>query len=511
MPKLRIVWGDGFIRVTPSIPPELTKALRYWHREFVQDPQTYKMVMQGHYRDCYQIGVESDPTTNLTAEYLTTLSGFMHKIKRTLQEHGIEFEVVDERMPFPEPDITAALNGLRDYQMECSYTALMSGGGIIACPTGWGKTHVIASLLRAYKQEDLCARNTPLSVITTASKDIAEQNYNSLKLVMPNREVGLIMSGRRERSDDIQVITLDSLHHIKPDDIGIMIVDEVHEAATAARSELIQGARFARRWGASATPSGRYDGSDLVTEGLVGPVVYKRAYQQGVLDGALVPIVVYWVEVPHPHIGLTKWLKYKQHKARYDWGVDKNESQNNLISALMKQIPDALQTLCIMRHTAQMNLLAPALPGVQYVHAKTDAKALQTQRQYDLVPISPAQRKELYTTFKAGTLRKIMSTYVYKQGVDFPELEIMINAGGGGSEIVSGQIPGRGSRPSLDKDKAYMIDFWHPWDTEERNGKMVPGTIFGDDTGRDKVYAKLGFERHWVKDITQLPFIPVKV
>ena len=114
----------------------------------------------------------------------------------------------------------------------------------------------------------------------------------------------------------------------------------------------------------------------------------------------------------------------------------------------------------------------------------------------------------MYTKFRSGEIRKIMSTYVYKQGVDFPELEVMVNAGGGGSEIVSGQIPGRGSRPSLDKDKAFLIDFWHPWDTEERNGKQVPGAVFGDDTGRDKIYAKLGFGRHWIKDINQLPFMP---
>ena len=507
MAKLRVYWGDGFIRVSPAIPPELTKALRYWHREFVQDPQTYKLVMQGHYRDCYQTGLESDPTTNITSEYLVTLSGFMHRIKDKLQEHGYDFELVDARTPFPKPDMLTALDGLRDYQMECSYTAIMSGGGVIACPTGWGKTHIIASILRAYKQEDLCARNTPMSVITTASKDIAEQNYNSLRKILPNREVGLIMSGKKERSDDIQVITLDSLHHINPDEIGIMVVDEVHEAATAERSDQIQLARFARRWGASATPSGRYDGSDLVTEGLVGPVIYRRTYQQGVADSALVPIVVYWVTVPGPHIGLAKWVKYKQHKAKYDWAVDRNDIQNNQIIWLLKNIPEAYQTLCIMRHTAQMNLLAPSLPGVQYVHAKTDAKSLQVQRQYDLVAISASQRKTLYTDFRSGKVRKIMSTYVYKQGVDFPELEIMINAGGGGSEIVSGQIPGRGSRPSTDKDRAYLIDFWHPWDTEEKNGKQMPGTVFGDDVGRDKIYAKLGFERHWIDDLNQLPFV----
>ena len=71
-------------------------------------------------------------------------------------------------------------------------------------------------------------------------------------------------------------------------------------------SEILTKFKYARKWGVSATPSGRFDGRDKVIEGLFGPVVYQRTYAQGISDGALVPIKVYWVYAPEPTIGLEK-------------------------------------------------------------------------------------------------------------------------------------------------------------------------------------------------------------
>ena len=49
--------------------------------------------------------------------------------------------------------------------------------------------------------------------------------------------------------------------------------------------------------------------------------------------------------------------------------------------------------------------------------------------------LSAQQRKDIYDGMFNGTIRKIMATYVYKQGVNFPGLSVIINAGGGGSEV----------------------------------------------------------------------------
>ena len=113
------------------------------------------------------------------------------------------------------------------------------------------------------------------------------------------------MSGYRKFTDDVQVITLDSLHLINPSDVGILIVDEAHNAASAERADSISKFTNAIRWGVSATPTGRFDGGDLVLEGLLGPVVCTRTSQDAVKLGALVPLEVYWVNAPEPKVGIT--------------------------------------------------------------------------------------------------------------------------------------------------------------------------------------------------------------
>lgn len=847
----RIHWGDGYLRVfMPRIPDELTKKLRYWHRSMEYDPAAGRQVVAGEYRYLHTIDMQVTDDQKVM-QCLLTMPGFMHRVKSTLTELGEEFVVIDERTPHPVPDIHAALQGLRDYQWECAYTMLMSGGGVIACPTGYGKclnpstpviyadgtirkmgavkvgdvllgddskprtvldridgtgpmyritpkngvpfevadhhilcltksgdckgdkypdghivcitvedyfkqsktfkhrhklykvavdwaetpvtvdpywlglwlgdgswnntvitneepevlnaireyaaslglalaiydhddrtpryaivkqagqvntlrrnmrtygllksrtkfiphafkvnsreirlkllaglmdsdgsltagtdfdfvntsaklvddvafvarslgfrvhqterqctgfgvtidayrvcitgdthliptrvrhkqasvrrqkkhalrtsftveriadgpyvgvrldgnhryllgdftvthnTHIIGGIIRAYSHEDLCARNTPLTVVTCAEQDIARQNYDTLVKALPTRDVGLVMGGVDDVSDDVQVITLDSLKRINADDIGLLIIDEVHTAATPSRSEQILKARRAIVYGASATPTGRFDGGDLLTEGMVGPVVYRSTYQDGVAVGALVPIVVYWINCPEPALGMQRYNNYKTRRGKYNQAVIKGKVQNQLVVDLLKAIPTELQTLCIMPQTAQMNEIVPLIDGIRYVHAKTSDKLLQEQGQRNLVGISAKERKQLYDDFKCGKIRKILSTYVYKQGVNFPDLAVLICPGGGGSEIIASQIPGRGSRRVDGKDIAYLIDFWHPWDeipadASKGQRKSRPGPVLKDDQERDKVYESLGFERHWVDNIEQLPFI----
>lgn len=91
--------------------------------------------------------------------------------------------------------------------------------------------------------------------------------------------------------------------------------------------------------------------------------------------------------------------------------------------------------------------------------------------------------------------------------VDFPDLRIVVNIGGGGSDIVAKQVPGRASRTSAGKDRAYIVDFDHAWDTVVRDGRERPGPVLADDRSRRRVYAELGFEQLDLKGVYELPWM----
>ena len=510
MRNINVHMGDGFLRLEPEIPESLKKKLTFWHRSIIYDERTHKRATTGSYKALYTEEVVLNAQNQLIHQ-VYTMPGFASRIAKLLQEEGYAVSYIDNRTPPPPYDLEKAMVGLREYQLETLYNAVVSGGGIISAPCGFGKTRIIKAIIHAFPRDQLIYRNTPLSVVVAADMDICRKNYNDIvDLFGKEREVGLVMTGEKTYSDDIQVITFDSLHKINPMDIGLLLVDEVHTAGTGKRTDMIMAAAKALKWGVSATPTGRFDGGDLVTEGLFGPIVYSSTYAEGITNGALVPIKVCWVKAPEPVIGVEAYNRYKTRLGKYNNGVEKNKDFSKEIVRLMQAIPDKYQTLCIMPHLQQMNELCAIDRDIKIVHGEQSADKLKENRYHDLYPISKKDRKDLYDQMSDGTIRKMLSTYVYKQGVDFPQLTVMICAGGGGSEIIAGQIPGRASRAGLEgKDCAYIVDFIHEWDTYEKNGKVGAGPILKDDKSRSKVYKQLGFEQLTFDTIDDLPFLDV--
>ena len=96
--------------------------------------------------------------------------------------------------------------------------------------------------------------------------------------------------------------------------------------------------------------------------------------------------------------------------------------------------------------------------------------------------------------------------------VSFDDLRIVLNLGGGSSEIASKQIPGRASRKIAGKDSAYIVEFRHPWDMKRIKTKAgytreVPGPVLHDDMAREKIYSEMGFEQVKLNSELELPWI----
>jgi superfamily II DNA or RNA helicase len=470
-----------------------------------------QLVATGEYRRLYDIKTVVAPGLEV-GKQLTTMPGFAHRVKNILEDEGFNVTFSDIRTPPPKADLDRAVVGLYDFQYEAVITALLSGGGQVSAPTGFGKTRLAAAIINAFPFEALKLRGTPLTILACPDKEITRKNYVDMCEILTDRKVGIIMSGKNKPSEDVNVVTMDSMHHIDPDDIGILIVDEVHTAPTSGRSDKLLNARFALRWGVSATPTGRFDGSDLINEGMFGPVVYQYSYQQGVKDGQLVPIKVCWVHAPQPKIGIDRYNKFKTRRGKYNHGVHNNPAFNAFVVKLLAATKETHQALCMVQFLDQMeSLLAYADAAklkVMHVHATTSTAPLEKAGYKHVMPISKDRRETTYEQMRAGDIRKAISTFIYKQGVNFPNLEVVINATGGGGELLAKQFPGRASRKVAGKDVAYIVDFWHEWDTSmDENGKTRRGPIFADDKSREKYYTELGFDQTWYNNIEDLPFI----
>ena len=514
--KATLTLGDGFVSVSP-FPQSILGRLHYWKRVMGYNESKHKRQVTGRDEVLYRVenGLSAD---GQPVETCFTLPGFAKRCKDHLLSENWEVTVFDKRTPLPQPNWVRAMEGLRDYQQPLVYKMLMSGGGILSGATGLGKSFVIKALCAAFDHEALRLRGTPTIVVAVPDKDITRQDYEALASLLPDREVGLVMSGSNKFSEDIQVVTLDSLHRLNPADVGVVIVDELHTAGSDTRAPELLKFQKARFFGVSATPDGRFDGKDIVAEGIFGPVVAEFTYQDGVKAGCLVPLKVLWIDAPEPPMGLKNYCKYKDRDTRYKWGVHKNGNLNAMIGRIFASIPDSLQTLGMLQFTDHMEevlrgcAMAGCNPMPTYVHAGTDPKKFPTNLFWHTRAVSKKDRDQIYDGMKSGTIRKAISTFIYRQGVSFNDLRIVINLCGCGSEIFAKQVPGRASRKVPGKDCAYIIEFRHHWDTKievDKNGRKheKAGPVFTDDRSRMRIYNELGFEQYTLVNERELPWI----
>ena len=493
---VRIVLRDGFLELSEA-PEGLLKKLRYFRRELAQVGRQRRV--RGRFEDLYAVRDDGS---------IITMPGFAHRVLCFFRESGRQFEFVDARTPMPRPDMEAAMAGLRPYQVRLVGRMLVNGGGILMAATGAGKTVISSAVIRAFHHEDLCSRGTPLAVFACPDKDINRKNRDELARFLPGRDVGIIMSGDNHPTDDVICCTLDSLEKIDPETVGVLVCDEMHTASSGGRQEVLSRFVKAARWGVSATPTGRFDGGDLVAEGLFGPVVAEFSYADGVAAGALVPLTVYWLDAPPPRDGLAAYARLRSRDGKMRHGSTANQAFNQMVADIMNSIPDDLQALCMTQYLEQMSGIHRRCTKGRtgFVHGESDPDNLAPYP--TLSAISSKQRKEIYADFREHRCNSMISSSVWRQGVDFPDLSVVVNAGGGGSDIVAKQIPGRASRAAEGKDEAYIVDFVHEWDREDpvsQSGKAGP--LLSADRARRKAYRNLGFKEVRCRSITELPFL----
>lgn len=496
----------------PKIPASVKKALTYKHKsiEALDEEKPWERGVVRTDTHLYDLKPHIDTERGLAGERLFTYAGLCQRMVDALYAAGMTVKIVDYRTPRPPYSLELACQDLYPMQAEDMRKMLEAGGGIGNFPTGYGKTRMMAGLIRAHNIRELHGRKTPLSVVTVADVSVAKKNYEDLVELLPDRDVGLITGSVTRRTEDVMVVSTDSLDRLtEPERVGVLIGDEVHGLASGPRAERIGRMSKALRWGLSATVTGRFDGADLLTEALFGRIVAKRTYGECMRAGMLVPITVCLLPLPPPpHIPLSQ-LAGRPREFMVRHGIVRNEALSRLVGDILKATPDSLQACAIMARIEQMDGIMEFCPaGTAYVHATTRADENMADMRH-VGPVSSKMRDDIYRRMRDGEIRKCLATHVYKQGVNFTRLQVVICPGGGGSKIVYGQVPGRASRriPG-EKEGAFIVDFVPTWDEYDTGaGKKVPGHLMRDFKSRLGVYEENEFIMRDVRRLADLPFI----
>ena len=347
----------------------------------------------------------------------------------------------------------------RSYQVEALTPWQQSHGrGVVVLPTGAGKTVVALMAIERLAARTLIVVPT-IELLTQWRRALCEQ------LGLPASAVGVVGGGSRD-VHDLTVITFDSaaMPRRRLDGFGLLVIDEAHHLPAAQYHRIIGKVAAPYRLGLSATPE-RSDGRHHDLDALIGPVVFHRwpsdlRRQRHIADYVERRIYV--------DLSPVEQGRYELLMAQFRWYIARHglAAGGDCLDALVRRAgydPAARQALQAQRQARMIALNAEAkIAHVSdlltrhrddrvIIFAEFTALVDAISRRL-LVPAityrtGSQERRALLEGFRSGRYSKLVTGRVLNEGVDLPDANVAIVAGGSSATREYVQRLGRVLRP----------------------------------------------------------------
>jgi superfamily II DNA or RNA helicase len=421
-------------------------------------------------------------------------AGFLPGVVKRAAEAKIQVQVIDSRtppaqavIPLPVSEAAQRLRGehyeLRDYQQAAVDAALKETRGIIQIATGGGKTNVAVAIVQCFPHVRWLFLVHRASLMAQAA-----DRYDALT----RKTAGRIGEGKWDEEAHFTCATFQSLaaalkkgkHKGLFNGVQGLIVDEAHTLPAESYNRVANALVNAYwRLGISATPLDREDQRSIYAVGTLGPVIFKHSADALITSGHLARPIIRLVHVEQEFDERDKYglICRWNWKKVYDEGVIKSKVRNRaLLSAVQKAEK-------------------PCLVFVKEIaHGKGFTKALLARgfkAEFVWGSANLHTRQAAVRRLVRGDTEVLVSSVIFQEGVDIPELRSVVVASGGKSVIAALQRIGRGMRLSAGKDtfEVYDVaDSGNPW--LERHAKL-----------RKRAYQR---EKFAVTEITLTPSMP---
>jgi superfamily II DNA or RNA helicase len=324
--------------------------------------------------------------------------------------------------------------------------------------TGSGKTRVAMDLIKHYGLQ---------TIVMTPSVSIAGQIYDDFVHHFGKSKVGMYGGGKKEFGKLITISIGASLTRLDVEDEAyqklsqakVFISDESHTNGAATLAKVCFGiaGNCPIRIFLSGTQM-RNDGSDLLLDSIIGPIVYRKTVQELVDGGFLAkPIFrVCWTDsaVMDKNNNLYYSSDANENTRAH---VYYNKSLNQKAAELANKSVSLMSrpVVILVEELEQLSMLLPFLRyETRFAHSGV------TAANKDMVPVEhhKSDPKKLVKEFNEGKFPILVGTSCIGVGTDFTAVRTIINLRGGKSEVEISQGVGRGTRLSAGKEDFLYID-----------------------------------------------------
>ena len=397
------------------------------------------------------------------------LSTLQRSARRAKVELSFQSQVVSKSNG--RKDITDLPVDLRPYQKEAVEALLGRVQGYVRLPCGAGKTVLGCAALVASGEP---------SLVIVHTEDLADQWSSALRKmygVKPRRLAGGTGSWDPLKPGEIMVAMVQSLHRAqwRANDLlgsaGAILLDECHHTPATTYRDILRKTPARYRWGLTATPE-RADGWGCLLPMHVGPELYGMTSEDLVRKGHLlrpeiVPIL------SGVHLDLNAY----QRKGRLNMGsattaLGRDEGRQELIISLAEMGAREDRTILVL------------VPRVKLAHTMaTRLRGAGLQAAAVTGSVDKQTRADRLEHLRTGQLQVLVATQLADEGLDVPNLDLLINASAGRAAGRAVQRVGRAMRPSPGKATPIVVE-------------LVDGAPFRSQWGsRQRAYvAELGIE-----------------
>ncbi|WP_312888770.1 DEAD/DEAH box helicase family protein [Clostridium bowmanii] len=354
--------------------------------------------------------------------------------------------------------------------------------GLVVAATGIGKTYLAAFDSMEFHKVLFVAHR----------EEILNQAEISFKNIKPNITTGFFSGKSKESSSDIVFATVQTIgqkqylcdEYFKRDEFDYIIIDEFHHAAAGNYGNVLEYFTPKFLLGLTATPE-RMDNKDVFAFCDYN-IVYEVRLKGAIDKGWLVPFRYYGV------FDETDYTKISFRNGKYD--------EAELENALMLNKRSDL----ILKHYKKYNSRRALGFCASKRHAEYMSKYFNENGIKSCTVISgeqteySMQRREAVDKLKKGQLNIIFSVDMFNEGLDIPEIDMILLLRPTESPTIFLQQLGRGLRKYKEKKYLNVLDFIGNY----KKANLIPFFLSGDlkDIGNKAKGGKLPKEEDYPDD-----------
>lgn len=349
------------------------------------------------------------------------------------------------------PDDHAGLRKLRPYQdkiVRKVLTAYENGDkkAFYIVATGLGKTVIAATIARELWEKG-CRRILVLCHATDLALQLDQGFWPQIKKEVPT---SVFFDGLPPRdTEGISFGLYQSLYGylpgIEPDQFDVVIVDEAHHALAHGFRTCLEHLKPKFLIGMTATPW-RGDGQSLAT--VFGHALEKVSLVDGMAMGYLAKV------------------DYRILCDNVDWdNMERMSSQNLSIRDLNKRLflPQRDEAVISEIRRVVKDVPSPRIaifsPSIEHSNRFADMLSAAGIPCAALSRVDKAERRRRLLAFTSGTYQAVSAVDVMNEGIDIPDVNILVFLRATHSRRIFVQQLGRGLRLSEGKEKVVVLDF----------------------------------------------------